>query len=117
MNCLRRTSTTSPTSTEDTNLRYSQTSVGGAPMMIGEARYVLAPDRLECEFALSVADDWRSKGLSTLLMADIECRARSIGARHLGRDILRSNEPMKALARKNGFPWPMCLATPGRSAS
>ena len=72
-------------------------------MMIGEARYVLAPDRLECEFALSVADDWRSKGLSTLLMADIECRARSIGARHLGRDILRSNEPMKALARKNGF--------------
>jgi GNAT superfamily N-acetyltransferase len=81
----------------------AETSVDGAPMMIGEARYVLAPDRLECEFALSVADDWRCKGLGTLLMADIECRARSIGARHLGGDVLRSNEPMKALARKNGF--------------
>jgi hypothetical protein len=40
----------------------AETSVDGAPMMIGEARYVLAPDRLECEFALSDAGDRRSKG-------------------------------------------------------
>ena len=81
----------------------AETNVDGGPIVIGEARYVLAPDRFECEFALSVADDWRGKGLGTLLMADIECRASSIGARHLGGDVLRSNEPMKALARKNGF--------------
>jgi GNAT superfamily N-acetyltransferase len=43
--------------------------------VIGEARYALAPDRREVEFALSVADDWRGKGLGTLLMADIERRA------------------------------------------
>ena len=36
-------------------------------------------------------------------MADIECRARSLGAEYLCGDVLRSNEPMKALARKNGF--------------
>jgi GNAT superfamily N-acetyltransferase len=81
----------------------AETNVDGGPIVIGEARYALAPDRFECEFALSVADDWRGKGLGTLLMADIECRASSIGARHLGGDVLRSNEPMKALARKNGF--------------
>lgn len=51
----------------------------------------------------SVVDDWRGKGLGTLLVADLECRARSLGARHLAADVLRSNEPMKALARKTGF--------------
>ena len=54
----------------------AEARVDGAPIVIGEARYALAPDRLEGEFALSVADDWRGKGLGTLLMADIECRAR-----------------------------------------
>jgi GNAT superfamily N-acetyltransferase len=81
----------------------AETLVDSAPIVIGEARYALVPDRLEGEFALSVADDWRGKGLGTLLMADIECRATSLGARHLFGDVLRSNEPMKALARKNGF--------------
>ncbi len=81
----------------------AETRVNDTPIVIGEAHYAFAPDRLECEFALSVADDWRSKGLGTLLMAEIECRARNIGARRLGGDVLRSNEPMKALARKNGF--------------
>jgi GNAT superfamily N-acetyltransferase len=81
----------------------AETRVDGAAFVIGEARYALAPDRLEGEFALSVADDWRGKGLGTLLMADIECRATSLGAEHLCGDVLRSNEPMKALARKNGF--------------
>jgi GNAT superfamily N-acetyltransferase len=81
----------------------AETRVDGAPFVIGEARYALAPDRLEVEFALSVADDWRGKGLGTLLMADIERRARSHGAGYLCGDVLWSNEPMKALARKTGF--------------
>jgi GNAT superfamily N-acetyltransferase len=71
--------------------------------VIGEARFALAPNRLEGEFALSIADDWRGKGLGTLLMADIECRARSFSARYLVGDVLRSNARMKALARKMGF--------------
>jgi GNAT superfamily N-acetyltransferase len=81
----------------------AETRVDSAPIVIGEARFSFAPDRLEGEFALSVADDWRGKGLGTLLMADIECRTASLGARHLFGDVLRSNEPMKTLARKNGF--------------
>jgi GNAT superfamily N-acetyltransferase len=81
----------------------AETRVDGAPIVIGEARYALAPNRFEGEFALSVADDWRGKGLGRLLMADIERRARSQGAECLWGYILRSNEPMKALARNTGF--------------
>ena len=81
----------------------AETLVDGALIVIGEARYALSPNGLESEFALSVADDWRGRGLGTLLMADIECRARTLGARYLCGDVLRSNEPMKRLARKNGF--------------
>jgi GNAT superfamily N-acetyltransferase len=81
----------------------AETRVDGAPIVIGEARYSLAPDRLDGEFALSVADDWRGMRLGTLLVADIEYRVTSLGARHLFGDVLRSNEPMIALARKTGF--------------
>jgi GNAT superfamily N-acetyltransferase len=81
----------------------AETCVDGVPIVIGEARYAFMPSRLEAEFALSVAEDWRGKGLGALLIADIERRARSQGAGYLSGDILRSNEPMKGLARKTGF--------------
>ncbi len=71
--------------------------------VIGEARYALSPDRLDCEFALSVADGWHGKGIGGLLLADLESRARSLGARRLVGDVLRTNEAMQALARKAGF--------------
>jgi acetyltransferase len=80
-----------------------ETRVDGAPTVIGEMRFALATNRLEGEFALSIADDWRGKGLGRLLIADIERRAENLGARYLVGDVLRSNTSMKALARKMGF--------------
>jgi len=71
--------------------------------VIGEARYALSADRLDCEFALSVADGWHRNGVGRLLLDDLESRARSLGARRLVGDVLRTNEPMQALARKAGF--------------
>jgi RimJ/RimL family protein N-acetyltransferase len=71
--------------------------------VIGEARYALSPDQRECEFALSVADAWHGKGVGRLLLADLESRARTLGARRLVGDVLRTNEAMQALARKAGF--------------
>jgi len=81
----------------------AEMKLGGASVVVGEARHAFAPDRLECEFALSVADDWRRSGIGTLLMAEMERRARSLGARRLVAETLRSNDAMKALAQKTGF--------------
>jgi acetyltransferase len=71
--------------------------------MIGEAIHVVAPGSARCEFALSVTDAWQRRGLGTLLLRLIECRARLIGARHLFGDVLRSNTAMKGLGRRTGF--------------
>ena len=81
----------------------AETQFNGGSIVIAEARYACSLDRLECEYALSVADDWHDKGLGMLLVTNLEGRARSIGARYLSADVLRSNEPMKALAHKTGF--------------
>ena len=80
----------------------------GAMRIVGEARYAIAPDG-EAEFALSVAEDWRHRGLGSLLMADIEHRVRRLGARLLQADVLYANDPMRRLARKAGF---MAAAVP-----
>ena len=58
----------------------AETDVGAVSIVIGEARHAFTPDRLECEFALSVADDWRGRGIGTLLTAEMERRARSHAA-------------------------------------
>jgi GNAT superfamily N-acetyltransferase len=79
------------------------TDVDGAPMIIGEARLAIALDLLRGEFALSVADAWQGHGLGALLLADLECRAKSLGVRWLVGDVLRSNEAMNGMARKAGF--------------
>jgi GNAT superfamily N-acetyltransferase len=71
--------------------------------MIAEAIHVMEPGSARCEFALSVTDAWQRRGLGTLLLRLIECRARLIGARHLFGDVLRDNAAMKGLARKIGF--------------
>ena len=81
----------------------AETDVGAVSIVIGEARHAFTPDRLECEFALSVADAWRGRGIGTRLMAEMERRARSLGAWRLTAEVLRANEPMKALALKTGF--------------
>jgi len=74
---------------------------GDARIVIGEARYAL--DGIACEFALSVSDAWRGRGVGTLLMGIIEQRAKLRGAHYLVGDVLRSNRPMLALAHKLGF--------------
>jgi len=81
----------------------AQACVAGARVVVGEARYAAAPDGLNCEIAVSVADAWRGQGLGTRVLENLECRARGFGVRTLVGDVLRSNAPMKKLARKAGF--------------
>jgi acetyltransferase len=70
---------------------------------IGVARYVVT-DRDECaEVALAVADAWQRQGVGErLLRGLIEVAARR-GLRWLEGEVLATNEPMLALARKLGF--------------
>jgi GNAT superfamily N-acetyltransferase len=81
----------------------AEARIEGAWTTLGEARYALSPDRSEFEFALSVADRFHGRGIGSLLLADLECRAKDLGARYLVGDVLRTNEPMQGLARKAGF--------------
>jgi GNAT superfamily N-acetyltransferase len=77
--------------------------IGNTPCLVGEAVLVRVADSARSEFALSVTDAWQRKGVGAALLADLECRARMRGARYLYGDVLRTNTPMKNLARKAGF--------------
>lgn len=83
----------------------AEAKVGSERVIIGEARYAMGSDSGTCELALSVADAWRGRGLGTLLIDYLECRARSLGTATLVGDVLRSNTAMRTLARKTGFGW------------
>jgi GNAT superfamily N-acetyltransferase len=78
-------------------------SAEAIPSMIGEARYAVLLGPVVCEFAISVAEAWRRKGLGSLVLGDLQCRVRALGVRTLVGDVLRSNETMLAFARKVGF--------------
>jgi RimJ/RimL family protein N-acetyltransferase len=71
--------------------------------VIAEARYVLGRDRSEAEFAVSVAEPWQGKGLASLMLKKLACRAASAGVQRLIGETLAGNERMLALARKAGF--------------
>jgi GNAT superfamily N-acetyltransferase len=76
---------------------------GGEAPMVAEAIQVIASESQRCEIALSVTDAWQRRGLGTLLLQNIECRARLFGARYLAGEVLRTNDAMKGLARRAGF--------------
>ena len=76
---------------------------GSEAPTVAEAIQVIAPEGQRCEIALSVAGAWQGRGLGTLLLRNLECRARILGARYLIGDVLRTNEAMRGLARKAGF--------------
>jgi GNAT superfamily N-acetyltransferase len=70
------------------------------PTVIGEARYAVLYDPAVCEFAISVAEAWRRKGLGSLLLGDLQSRVRALGVRTLVGDVLRSNETMPGICAK-----------------
>jgi acetyltransferase len=75
---------------------------GSEPVMIGELRYAVLSDAA-CEFAISVAEGWRGKGIGSLMLGDLQCRVRALGVESLVGDVLRSNQTMLAFAHKAGF--------------
>lgn len=73
--------------------------------IVGAAQYVPAEGRSTtvCEFAITVADDWRGTGLATELLASLVRRARRDGYQIMEGSVIADNAPMLALARKLRF--------------
>ena len=59
----------------------------GRETVIAEARYVRGADRDAAEFAVSVAEPWQGKGLASLMLGKLACRAAAAGVdAHRRRD-------------------------------
>ena len=68
---------------------------------IGVARYVRAGSACEC--AIVVADAWQGRGVGTRLMRELIGAAARSGITVIQGDVLATNRPMLALARKLGM--------------
>lgn len=76
---------------------------GPQPAIVGGARYSAAAGSNECEFALTVADDWQGLGLARRLLETLMGAARAAGIERMEGYILASNSRMLGLARRLGF--------------
>ena len=76
---------------------------GGNETIVGGARYGVAPDNASCEFAITVADEWRGVGLASRLMKELIRVARRHGLKRMEGYVLAENKPMLDLARRLGF--------------
>jgi acetyltransferase len=70
--------------------------------VIAEARYVRGETN-SAEFAVSVAEPWQGRGLATLMLKKLSCRAAQAGVQRLTGETLAGNVRMLSLARKAGF--------------
>jgi len=70
---------------------------------IGVARYVIDPDRANCEFAIVVADAWRKRGIATRLMNALITHLRAGGIKRITGSVIKSNLAMRKFITKIGF--------------
>jgi RimJ/RimL family protein N-acetyltransferase len=79
--------------------------------IVGAAQYVRLEegDPSTCEFAITVAEDWRGSGLARQLLASLVRRARRDGYTRMEGSVIATNSKMLALARRLGF---QCHAEP-----
>lgn len=71
--------------------------------IVGVARYSVDPEDSRCECAVTVADDWRERGLGTVLMRHLIEIARQRGIRTMYSIDSAENVAMADLARHLGF--------------
>jgi GNAT superfamily N-acetyltransferase len=65
---------------------------------IGVARFSTRPGGKECEFAVTVSDEWQNKGLGTHLMYHLIEAARRRGVERMYSIDASDNEPMRRFA-------------------
>ncbi|MEI7037416.1 GNAT family N-acetyltransferase [Fulvimonas yonginensis] len=70
---------------------------------VGVSRYSATNDNLRCECAVTVAENWRHRGLAVLLMRHLIDTAREHGFQQMFSIDAGDNEPMRDLATFLGF--------------
>ncbi len=70
---------------------------------VGVSRYSATDQKGHCECAVTVADDWRQRGLGVLLMRHLIDLARRNGYQHMISLDAADNEAMRDLASYLGF--------------
>ena len=73
-----------------------------AEVIVGGARFSIVGDG-SCEFAITVAEDWKGVGLASRLMRELIRDARARGLQRMVGHVLTVNRPMLDLARHLGF--------------
>lgn len=71
--------------------------------IVGVSRFGTDESERSCECAVTVSDDWRNKGLATVLMRHLIAVARSLGIERMVSLDDAQNTPMRDLARYLGF--------------
>lgn len=71
--------------------------------LIGVSRYSLNPDKISCEFAVALADDWTGHGMAKVLMRRLIEHAKSNGLEVMEGTVLRTNHAMEHLMHSLGF--------------
>jgi acetyltransferase len=71
--------------------------------IVGSATFMIGPRGDDCEFAVSVVDDWAGAGLGRVLMSALIDAARKRGLRGMTGFVLAENGPMLRLAARLGF--------------
>ena len=70
---------------------------------VGISRYSATAQDKQCECAVTIADDWRDRGLGTLLMQHLITQARKSGFQQMISLDAADNDPMRDLASHLGF--------------
>lgn len=76
---------------------------GDSEQIVGVARYAADPGSRDCEFAVTVADAWQSRGIGTTLARLLFFYAREHGMRRIYGRVLTGNSHMLDLARWVGL--------------
>lgn len=78
-------------------------TIDGRETFLGVARYVVAGDRAQHEFAVVIADAWQGRGIATELLIELFLHARRHGLTRLSGSVLPANTAMLSLARRLGL--------------
>lgn len=87
----------------DRQMAFVAVQNSGEGEVVGVSRYAMSTDRLQAEFAVSIADNWQGLGLASALMKLIIEHAKAQGLESLVGDVLRTNTAMHGLMKSLKF--------------